>query len=98
MNNKNFNISTAAKLGWNLLKSALPDQKANGYDLLRQGQTEGWLHQHDKPFRINNLPTGSGKSYLIAAIAIHRMSINPKLRTWICVPETTIADGFLIRK
>ena len=91
-----FQTATAARVGWNPLSTAIGDTtNLRGFDQLREGQRKGWLQQHDKPFRINNLPTGAGKSYLIAAIATHRMFENRKLRTWICVPETSIADGFL---
>lgn len=90
----NYIKQNAFKKSWERESGAQSPEKEDSFSSMRTWQVDAFNDLRDTPLMILNAPMGSGKSWLMCALAAFKMQKDPSLRTVIGVPQSIIAFGF----
>jgi len=71
---------------------------SDGFSSLRGWQAEAFDELKEASRMILNAPMGSGKSWMMCALAAYKLTQDRSLRCIICVPQMVIAPGFISAK
>ncbi|GAB4185879.1 MAG: hypothetical protein Tsb0015_03220 [Simkaniaceae bacterium] len=90
----NYIRQNAFKKIWERESCAQSPEKEDSFSAMRTWQIDAFNDLKGAPLMILNAPMGSGKSWLMCALAAFKMEKDLSLRTVIGVPQSIIASGF----